>query len=412
MAQIEDVTNRSHTAGDLGHEGAEPSSRQIQADIDRTRSNMDQTFDAIESKLTPSQLLQEAWGIFKGGSGAGASKAMQIAKQHPLPAAVIGLGLGWLLLDSSRNTRSDRRFADDRGDRYDRFGRSRQSYAGAPDYPGTRDAFREDWQSEGEGKLGAAKDAVKSAAGSAADLASNAKEKVSDFASQAGDKFGDLTDRVKEQASGLTDKVKEQASDLGDRVHEGTRKAKLGFWQLLEERPLVVGAATLAVGLLAGLSIPSTDVEDEFMGETRDQLFDSAKETGREMLDKSKHVADAAVDAVKHAAEEQNLSVDSLADKVKTVANQAKEAVKTEAKNQNLTPEALGGQGQQGPQGQPAQNAAGGQGGQAKPGQPQPAKPAEAKPGQPQQQQQGKAPEAKQPEVAKTEVREPEFAKR
>jgi len=396
MAQIEDVTNRSHTAGDLGHEGAEPSSRQIQADIDRTRSNMDQTFDAIESKLTPSQLLQEAWGIFKGGSGAGANKAMQIAKQHPLPAAVIGLGLGWLLLDSSRNTHKDRRFQDDRADRYDRFGRSRQSYAGAPDYPGTRDAFREDWQSEGEGKLGAAKDAVKSAAGSAADLASNAKEKVSDFASQAGDKLGDLTDKVKEQASGLTDKVKEQASDLGDRVHEGTRKAKLSFWQLLEERPLVVGAATLAVGLLAGLSIPSTDVEDEFMGETRDQLFDSAKETGREMLDKSKHVADAAVDAVKHAAEEQNLSVDSLADKVKTVANQAKEAVKTEAKNQNLTPETFGGQGQQG---QPAQNAAPGQGGQAKPGQPQ-------------QQQQGKAPDAKQPEAAKTEVREPEFAKR
>jgi len=408
MAPIEDALNRSQSAGDSGIEGGEPSSRQIQADIDRTRSNMDRTFDAIESKLTPGQLLQEAWGIFKGGSGAGASKAMQIAKQHPLPAAVIGLGIGWLLLDSSRNTRSDRgdhRFQEDRGDRYDRYGLSRQGYAGDLDYPGTRDAYRrdaygEDWGDEGESKLGAAKDAVKGAAGSAVDFASNAKEKVSDFASQAGDKLGDLTDRVKEQASGLTDKVKEQASDLGDKVQQGTRQARLGFWQLLEERPLVVGAATLAVGLLAGLSIPSTDVEDEFMGETRDQLLDTAKETGREMLDKGKHVADAAVDAVKQAAGDQNLTVDSLADKVKTVANQAKEAVKTEAKNQNLTPEALGAQGQPGQQqGQPAQ-----QGQQA-------SKPAgEAKPGQPQQQ--GKAPEAKKPEAAKPEVREPELAKR
>jgi ElaB/YqjD/DUF883 family membrane-anchored ribosome-binding protein len=400
MAQIEDAVNRSHTAGGLGHED-EPSSRQIQADIDRTRSNMDRTFDAIESKLTPGQLLQEAWGIFKGGSGAGASKAMQIAKQHPLPAAVIGLGVGWLLLDSSRSTRGERDdrgsggdygrsrgYRDDRYDRLDRYGRSRQSYAGTPDYPGTRDA----WQEEGESKLGTATDAVKSAAGSAADLASNAKEKVSDFASQAGDKLGDLTDRVKEQASGLTDKVKVQASELGDRVQEGTRKARLGFWQLLEERPLVVGAATLAVGLLAGLSIPSTDVEDEFMGETRDQLLDTAKETGREVMEKGKTVAGAAVDAVKHAAEEQNLTVDSLTEKVKAVANEAKEAVKTEAKNQNLTPEALGNQ---------AQNVVG----EAK---------QEVKP-QPQGQQ-GKPPEAKpqpvQPEAAKPEVREPELVKR
>src|SRR5436309_14024685 len=134
MASIEDALNRPGSTGEWGYEGGEPSSRKIQADIDQTRSNMDRTFDAIESKLTPGQLLQEAWGIFKGGSGAGASKALRIAKQHPLPAAVIGLGVGWLLLDSSRTTGGER----------GGYGRSRQSYSGTPDYPGTRDAFRED----------------------------------------------------------------------------------------------------------------------------------------------------------------------------------------------------------------------------------------------------------------------------
>jgi ElaB/YqjD/DUF883 family membrane-anchored ribosome-binding protein len=372
MASIEDALNQPRRAGEPGYEGGEPSSRKIQSDIDRTRSNMDRTFDAIESKLTPGQLLQEAWGIFKGGSGAGASKVMKIAKQHPLPSAVIGLGIGWLLLDSSRATSSER---------------SRQSYAGNLDYPGTRDAWSERWpesrESEGEGRLGAAKDALKSAAGSAADLATNAREKVSDLASQAGDRFGDLTDRVKEQASDLTDKVKEQASELGTKVEQGTRQVRLGFWQLLEERPLAVGAATLAVGLLAGLSIPSTDVEDELMGETRDQLFDSAKETGRELLDKGKHVADAAVDAVQQTAEKQNLSVDSLTDKVKTVANEAREAIKTEARNQHLTPE----------------TPVAGEQAQAKPGQPQ---------GQPAQ----KAAQPAPPQGAKQEVREPELVKR
>jgi hypothetical protein len=202
---------------------------------------------------------------------------------------------------------------------------------------------------------------------------------------------------VKEQASGLTEKVKEQASELGGRVQEGTRKARLGFWQLLEERPLVVGAATLAVGLLAGLSIPSTDVEDELMGETRDQLLDTAKETGRDVLEKGKTVAGAAVDAVQRAAAENDLSVDKLADKVKAVANEAKEAVKTEAQKQNLTPEALAGNP---PQGQP-QNAGG-------PGQPQPNQPPQQQ-GQAPSQQPGKPAEAKPQEQ---EVREPELAKR
>jgi gas vesicle protein len=291
MAQIEDSVN----------DASGPTSRQIQADIDRTRSNMDQTFDAIESKLTPGQLLQEAWGIFKGGSGAGANKALKIAKQHPLPSAVIGLGIGWLLLDSSRKT------------------------AGSRSYDGR--------------ERGAAVGAVKDAAESAKDFAVHAKDKVSDLASQAGDKLGDLTDKVREQASDLSDKVKEQASELGEKVHEGARKAQLGFWQLLEARPLMVGAATLAVGLLVGLSIPSTDVEDELMGETRDQLLDSAKDTGREVLDKGKQVANATVDAVKHAAEEQNLTVNSLTEKVKAVASQARETVASEAKNQHLVPE-------------------------------------------------------------------------
>jgi ElaB/YqjD/DUF883 family membrane-anchored ribosome-binding protein len=343
MAQIEDALNRPQAGS--GH--GEPSSRQIQADIDRTRANMDRTFDAIESKLTPGQLLQEAWGIFKGGSGAGASRALRIAKEHPLPAAVIGLGFGWLLLDSSRRIRGD-----GRSRAYDgRYGR-RYGYAGDPGDPGTRDAWREE---ETEGRLGTAVGAVKDAAGGARDFAVQAKDRVSDLAGQAGEKLGevtgqvkekaaDLTDQVKEKAAGLTEQAREKASELGDRVQEGARQARLGFWQLLEERPLVVGAATLAAGLLIGLAIPSTEKEDELMGETRDQLLDSAKETGREVVEKGRQVASAAVDAVKQAAEEQDLTIDRLAEKVKTVASQAREAVQTEARNQNLVPEPQGGQ--------------------------------------------------------------------
>ena len=51
-----------------------PNSRQIRHDIESTRREMDRNLDALESKLTPAQLAMEAWGLFRGGSTAGASR--------------------------------------------------------------------------------------------------------------------------------------------------------------------------------------------------------------------------------------------------------------------------------------------------------------------------------------------------
>ncbi len=46
---------------------------------------------------------------------------------------------------------------------------------------------------------------------------------------------------------------------------------------MMDENPLALGLAALAVGVVVGLSIPSTEVENQYLGETRDQLLDRAK---------------------------------------------------------------------------------------------------------------------------------------
>ena len=94
MANLEDeVTGRTGSNVYADDEDNGPSSREIRREIERTRSQMDRNLDALEQKLTPSQLALEAWGLFRGGSTAGASRLWRIAKQHPGPAAVIGVGL-------------------------------------------------------------------------------------------------------------------------------------------------------------------------------------------------------------------------------------------------------------------------------------------------------------------------------
>lgn len=359
MAQREDfVTNTGSTYRSTDTDTASGrGSEAIRSDIDRTRADMDETFAALDAKLTPSQLLLEGWNLFRGGSTAGASKLWRVAKEHPMPAAVIGLGLGWLLVESSRNEEESRRGF--RGD----YGYGRGTYGGsygytgstgyaAGGYAGTSGYTGADYDEESGGRLSAAKDKVKDAAGSA-------KDAVTGAVSGAGHKVGDAAGWTKEHARDLGHRTKDQASALRGRAKTQVRRARVGFWQTMEENPLMVGAATLALGVIAGLAIPSTRREDELMGETRDRLVEDVKEAGQQAVEKGKHVAEAVVDKVKDEAQHQGLTPDtvvgSVTEKVKTVAREAANTAKEEAKRQNLTPEAMKTQGQTGRQDKPAE---------------------------------------------------------
>jgi ElaB/YqjD/DUF883 family membrane-anchored ribosome-binding protein len=329
----------------------QPDSAELRREIDRTRAQMDETFDLLEQKLTPGQLAGEVWNLFKGGSSAGASKLWQVAREHPMPAAVIGLGIGWLLLDSGKDkTTSSSSFQRYRssgtdyrgygyGQEYSRYGNAYSGgYSGSYYNSENRFAGGHEDDSEHEGRLASAAHRAKDAVG---DVADSAKETLHD----ARERVGDLTDRARHKASHLTDRARYQASHLKGEARHRASQARSGFWDKLEEQPLMVGAATLALGLLAGLSIPSTRKEDEMFGETRDRLFDEVKEAGREALDKGKQVATAAVDTIKQEAENSDLTAAGIAEKVRTVAKEATNTVKEEAKKQNLVPGQSGEQG-------------------------------------------------------------------
>jgi ElaB/YqjD/DUF883 family membrane-anchored ribosome-binding protein len=356
MAEIKDA---------LTDTGRQPSSAELRSEIERTRAEMDQTFDALERKMTPGQILEEVWFLTRGGTRAGASKLWQVAREHPLPATVIGLGVGWMLVESTRGDggSSSGAYARARGGagRGTWSGRTslHDSSAGYGVYPESYNTgYQESWESESGSGL---KDRVSSAAGSVKDAAAHAKDSVTGAASSAGHKVADVAGSVREHASDLGHKTREKASDLGYRTREKAselkyrtqyqaRRAQTGFWQMMEENPLAVGVATLALGVLAGLSLPSTRREDELLGETRDRMVDKIEEVGREALDKGKHIAETAVDTLKDEAESAGLTASNLADKVREVGRHTTEAVKEEAKSQNLTGQP-GSQGSQGSQG-------------------------------------------------------------
>jgi hypothetical protein len=332
MAQTEDfVTN---DRDDLNASSGR-SSREIRSEIDRTRADMDETFAALDSKLTPSQIGLELWHLFKGGSTAGAGKLWRVAREHPMPAAVIGLGLGWLLVESSKS--SDGRTAD--------YGTYRAGYAGnygygRNSYASTGYDYDEYDLEEDGGRLSAARDKVR-------DVAGSARETVGDAVGTAREKVGDAAGWTKEHALDLGHQAKGQAQALKGKAKYQARRAKTGLWQTLEENPLMVGAATLAVGVIAGLLIPETEKENELMGETRDRLVEEVKEAGQQTLEKGKHVAEAVADKVKDEVKNAGLTPEGMAEKVKNVAKEAANTAKEEAKNQNLTADAAANRGRQ-----------------------------------------------------------------
>lgn len=84
-----------------GNGNAEAGNRrphEIQAEIERTRQAMDGTLSALENRLTPGQLYDQGMQYLRNNGGTEfVSNLGQQAKQNPLPVALVGIGLAWLM---------------------------------------------------------------------------------------------------------------------------------------------------------------------------------------------------------------------------------------------------------------------------------------------------------------------------
>ena len=98
--------------------------------------------------------------------------------------------------------------------------------------------------------------------------------------------------------------------------------------KLIEKRPLAAAAASLAAGLLAGLALPASRREDELLGDTRDELLESARDAGRDALALGKEAARGAARRVQQSVREQELTPEQLADKARRVARDAADSLR------------------------------------------------------------------------------------
>jgi gas vesicle protein len=71
-----------------------------------------------------------------------------------------------------------------------------------------------------------------------------------------------------------------------------------------QANPLGLGVASVAIGFLAGMVLPSSRAEDARLGELSDELKQQARDAGHEALDRGKQVAQDAAHSASEAAQE------------------------------------------------------------------------------------------------------------
>ncbi len=217
----------SSTPTDFGSNG--PRSRDpedIARAIDETRSEVDETLDALQARLSPGQVLDRAMELVRANGGQFAGNLGRTVRDNPWPVLLTGVGLAWMMA-------------------------STRSGAAASARP------------SGGGGVGEVGEGVSEASarlsGAASEALGESRHRVASAAQYASAAASDTAHRVSDGLANAATLVRDQSQRMSE-----------GLSDLLRDQPLLVGAVGVALGALLGYVLPATEAENRLVaGATR-----------------------------------------------------------------------------------------------------------------------------------------------
>jgi hypothetical protein len=316
-----------------GTELGSKSSQDMQREVQESRAEVEETLEAIQERLSPGQMFEQVVDYMRSSNGSDFLRNLgTMVRDNPVPVALVGTGLVWLMLSSSRSGRAD----DDEDDGLpESYGESRHR-RGSRSH---RESRRGRGLSEDGGQVGRWGE-------NARDTAHEWRQGARTVARSARDRVQQLSSSARDRVSETGEQLWHGARDVGDRASYYGRQVRHGFFDTLHEQPLVLGALGLAAGAAIGAALPATEKEDEWLGNSRERLAERAKEAGWEQVERARAAAGAAYGAAREEAERQGLSleggkaaaeslVDTMREKAERVAEAATEAAKAEVEREN-----------------------------------------------------------------------------
>ena len=200
----------------------------------------------------------------------------EAARQNPLSAALIGMGLVWLFTNT-RTAEGMREVARRGG--FDRI----------PDVAG--DAFD------------AARSTIRSGADSLGSRAASAGEALREGSADVLNSATRLSRKSAETASDYVSAVPGSGAEMFDTVRSNLA-------EVFRAQPIALGAIGLAIGAGIAAALPPTEVEAAYLGETSDAVKAKATEFASEQTDRATKVAGAVIGAVSEEARRQGLTME------------------------------------------------------------------------------------------------------
>lgn len=298
----------------------------LEREADYNRDRLSDTLDELRYRLTPGQMTKEVMGYARSNGFSLVRALGDAARANPLPALLIGAGC--MLLMSSRASG-----AAVGGTRRGPSMTSRASRAGSAAASGVSDAA----SSVGSG----VSDAASSAGSAASHAASSVRDTVADAGRRTREAAHDFRDQVSETYESYAEELGERAEAFGDYASEQSRRVGGQLergWSMMEEQPLIMAAVGVAIGAAIGAALPSTDIEDEYLGETSDRVKGHAADLAQEQYDQARSAVSRTAEKVARDAEAEGLTGQTLRSaaeevgaRVRNVASGAAETLKSEA---------------------------------------------------------------------------------
>ena len=273
--------NWDATNGDVERD---PEADRIVTEIEITRVDMGATIDEIGHRLQPQTIADEARDKIREATVGRVERIVDDAgqtatqtgnnlvstiRQNPVPAALAGIGIGWLVMRMRSNSgTTGTSNGNGYNQRYGSYGYG-QRYGGSYGQGAYGQGYEPRQGSYGQSSGAGPADAVRGAADQAA---SKAQEMGADMQYRAHDAL---------------DTVQQGERDVQYQAQSAMSDAQWQLDRTLNENPLALGALAVGVGAAVALAIPSTQKERELVGEQRDKLVEQAAGKVSEAMDQA-----------------------------------------------------------------------------------------------------------------------------
>ncbi|MEX3013958.1 DUF3618 domain-containing protein [Gymnodinialimonas hymeniacidonis] len=367
------------------------SPEEIEREIEEQRSDLTSNIEDLQDKFSIDTIVRQIGDQFREHGGDMGRSISEQVKANPVPLALTGIGLAWLMFGSGKgpSVGSSARVEHDGQDNHrlvdypvQRERPASLATRGSVGYDSIPSWARDDEgdsssvkervadaasgaQDQAAKGAAAAKAGVKSSAQSASDTASSVVGKVSDAAasakasladsastardnlSAAGQRIAEGTEALSEDGRRRVITARQKAMELRRQTARSVQQGSDAAADFYDRQPLVVGALAVAIGAALGGALPRSKVEDDLMGTQSDALFSEAERVFEEEKAKAMAVGQSVKEEAKDIASETKSDLDSgapgeksaaqaVSDKAKSAVHRVADAAETAAKDEKL----------------------------------------------------------------------------